>query len=29
MSHKVKFKWIDLEQKALEGIKRTVSQDTL
>ena len=28
-SHKVKFKWTDLEQKAFEGIKRAVSRDTL
>ena len=28
-SHKVKFKWDDLEQKAFDDIKRDVSQDTL
>ena len=28
-SHKVKFKWTDLEQKAFDDIKRAVSQDTL
>ena len=29
MSHKMKFKWIDMEQKYFDDIKRTVSQDTL
>ena len=28
-SHKAKFKWIDVEQKAFDDIKRAVSQDTL
>ena len=28
-SHKVKFKWTGLEQKAFDDIKRAVSQDTL
>ena len=28
-SSKVKFKWIDVEQKAFDGIKRAVSHDTL
>ena len=28
-SHKVKFKWTDVEQKAFYDIKRTVSHDTL
>ena len=29
MSHKVRFKWTDLEQKSFDDIKRAVSQDTL
>ena len=29
MSHKVRFKWNDLEQKPFDDIKRAVSQDTL
>ena len=28
-SHKVKFKWTDLEQKSFDDNKRAVSQDTL
>ena len=28
-SHKVKFKWTDVEKKASDDIKRAVSQDTL
>ena len=28
-SHKVKFKWTDLEHKAFDDIKKSVSQDTL
>ena len=29
MSHKVKFKWTDVEHKSFYDIKRAVSQDTL
>ena len=29
MSHKVKFKWTDVEQKAFDDIKHAVSQDIL
>ena len=29
MSHKVRFKWTNLETKAFDGIKRAVPQETL